>query len=360
MSEIPNADVVVVGGGQSGLSAARAVREAGLQALILEAGDRPVGSWPQYYDSLALFSPVAYSAIPGMAFPGDSEHYPRRDEVVGYLERYAESLDVEIRTAARVDAVEQNGRGFIVHTASGDALPAAGVIAASGSFSNPYVPALPGQNGFAGELLHAAAYRNPQSYAGKRVIVVGAGNSAVQIGYELAQVATVTLATRKPIRFIKQRYCGKDLHYWLRSTGFDHLPISWLSPVLTATPVLDDGVYGKAVESGELDRRPMFTAFEADGVAWPDGSRERVDAVLFATGYRPSLGYLGGLGALDDDGMPRHAGGISTTHPGLAYVGLEFQRSFSSNTLRGAHRDARHVVAPLAAHGPTAAPAFGI
>jgi putative flavoprotein involved in K+ transport len=360
MCEYPDGTVVVVGGGQSGLSAARAVREAGLHALILEAGDRPAGSWSQYYDSLALFSPVAYSAMPGMAFPGDPEHYPRRDEVVAYLERYAQSLDVEIRTAARVDAVVQNGRGFIVHTASGDALPAAGVIAASGSFSNPYVPVLPGQDGFAGELLHSAAYRNPGSYAGRRVIVVGAGNSAVQIGHELTQVATVTLATRQPVRFIKQRCCGKDLHYWLRSTGFDHLPISWLNPVLTATPVLDDGVYREALESGVLDRRPMFTAFDRDGVVWSDGSREHVDVVLFATGYRPSLAYLERLGALDDDGLPRHVGGISTTHPGLAYVGLEFQRAFSSNTLRGAHRDARHVVAPLAAHVRNAAAAIGL
>jgi putative flavoprotein involved in K+ transport len=360
MSETPDTLVVVVGGGQSGLSAAWALREAGLQALILEAADRPVGSWPLYYDSLTLFSPAGYSAMPGMAFPGDPDHYPRRDEVVGYLEQYAEDLQAEIRTAARVESVEQNGRGFIVHTASGDAIPAAGVIAASGSFSNPYLPVLPRQDAYGGELRHAASYRSPDPYAGKRVVVVGAGNSAVQIGYELAGVATVTLATRQPVKFIKQRCCGKDLHYWLKSTGFDHLPISWLEPVLTATPVLDDGVYGEALESGALDRRPMFSSFDRDGVTWSDGSRERVDVVLFATGYRPSLGYLRALGALADDGMPRHAGGMSTTHPGLAYVGLEFQRSFSSNTLRGAHRDARHVVAPLAAHVRNAATATGL
>jgi len=360
MHESPNTRVVVVGGGQSGLSAARALREAGLTPVVLEAGERPVGSWPRYYDSLTLFSPVGYSAMPGMPFPGDPEHYPRRDEVVGYLERSAESLDVEIRTATRVDSIERNGHGFVVHTASGDAIEAAGVIAASGSFSNPHLPALPGEDRFAGELLHSAAYRNPNGYAGKRVIVVGAGNSAIQIAYELARVATVTLATRKPVRFIKQRCCGKDLHYWLKRSGFDDLPISWIAPFLTATPVLDDGVYRDALESGLLDRRPMFTAFERDGIVWSDGSRERIDAVIFATGYRPSLGYLEALGALDPDGMPQHTGGISTTHPGLAYVGLEFQRSFASNTMRGAHRDARHVVAPLAAHVRGAPAAIGL
>ncbi len=352
--------VVIVGGGQSGLSAARAVRQAGLEPVILEAGDRPVGSWPMYYDSLKLFSPAGYSAMPGMPFPADPDHYPRRDEVVDYLEGYARGLDVEIRTGSRVDTIEPDGRGFVVHIASGAAIAACAVIAASGSFSNPYLPRLPGHDDFAGELLHAAAYRNGDRHAGKRVIVVGAGNSAIQIGYELAQVATVTLATRRPVKFIRQRCCGKDLHHWLECTGFDHLPIDWLAPVLTATPVLDDGVYRRALETGLLDRRPMFTAFTADGVVWSDGARERVDAVVFATGFRPSLNYLRGLGALDGDGMPLHVGGISTARPGLAYVGLEFQRSFSSNTLRGAHRDARHVVAPLAAYVRDAATAIGL
>ena len=104
----------------------------------------------------------------------------------------------------------------------------------------------------------------------------------------------------------------------------------------------------------------MFTALDGDGVIWADGEHEPVDVVLFATGYRPNLDYLRPLGALDDDGSPRHAGGISTTHLGLAYVGLEFQRSFSSNTLRGVHRDAQHVVGALAAHLRGAVAAVGL
>jgi putative flavoprotein involved in K+ transport len=360
MTTLADAPVVIVGGGQSGLSAARAVRGAGLDALILEAGNRPVGSWPRYYDSLTLFSPAAYSAIPGTVFPADPEHYPRRDEVVGYLARYASGLDAEIRTGARVEFIEQDGRGFVVRIASGDVVSASGVIAASGSFSNPLLPRLPGQEGFTGKLLHSAAYRNPAAYVGKRVIVVGAGNSAIQIGHELAQVATVTLATRRPIKFLEQRPGGRDLHHWLKRTGFDDLPINWLSPVLTPTFVLDHGAYREALRSGVLDRRPMFTALDGDRVVWSDDSREHVDAVILATGYRPSLDYLRALGALDSDGMPLHLGGISTTHPGLAYVGLEFQRSFSSNTLRGACRDARHVVAPLAAYARDAATAIGL
>jgi putative flavoprotein involved in K+ transport len=113
--------------------------------------------------------------------------------------------------------------------------------------------------------------------------------------------------------------------------------------------VLDPGKYREALAAGLLGRRSMFTAFDAEAVVWADGTRERVDTVIFATGYRPSLEYREPLGALEN-GVPKHVGGISSTHPGLAYTGLELQRSFASSTLRGVSRDAAHVMGPLAAH----------
>lgn len=104
----------------------------------------------------------------------------------------------------------------------------------------------------------------------------------------------------------------------------------------------------------------MFTAIEEDEIVWSDRSRERVDAIILATGYRPNLGYLSDLGALDPRGLPRHLGGISTTHPGLVYLGLEGQRSFASNTLRGVSQDADHVVTALAPYATGALSALGL
>jgi putative flavoprotein involved in K+ transport len=342
--------IVVVGGGQSGLAAARAARDAGLNPVVLEAGDRPAGSWPRYYDSLRLFSPARYSAMPGFPMNGNPDRYPTRDEIADYLDRYAQHLGVDIRTRTSVTAVEADGPGFVVHTADGDAIPAAGLVAASGSFGNPAVPHLPGQDSFTGELLHVAGYRNPAPYADKRVMIVGGGNSGVQVADELAGVADLTLATLAPISFLPQVIRGHDLHYWLRVTRFDHLPTAWLRHIVRKPLVLDTGRYRDGIESGRIDRRAMFTAFDGDSIVWPDGKRERVDAVILATGYRPNLGYLAPLGALDDNDLPLHAGGISTTHSGLVYLGLEFQRSFSSNTVRGVSRDADHVIRALAAH----------
>src|SRR6266516_4275421 len=315
------APVVVVGAGQSGLAAARALRARGMPAVILEASDRPAGSWPRYYDSLRLFSPAAYSSMPGMPFPGAPDRYPGRDEVADYLERYASWLGAEIQTGTRVQTVRQDGRHFIVVTGDGRALRASGIVAASGSFSNPYRPSFEGEEAFAGLLSHVADYRNPAPYAGRRVIVVGAGDSAAQVANELAPVATVTLASRHPVRFIPQRLGGQDVHYWLRETGFDTLPAEWLSKIAGGSVVTDSTGFQQTLADGLAGRRPMFTALDRDTVVWSDGQREPADAIILATGYRPSLGYLG----------------------------LEHQRSFASNTLRGVSDDARAVIAPLAA-----------
>jgi putative flavoprotein involved in K+ transport len=343
------ATVAVIGAGQSGLAAAHALRDHHVATVVLEARDRAAGSWPCYYDSLTAFSPAGFNSMPGMPFPGDPDRYPTRDEVADYLDSYAAALGVEIRTNTPVTAVHAEGREFEVVTADGRRLRAAGVVAASGSFSSPYLPAFPGQDSFTGELTHVADYRNPLPYAGKRVIVVGAGDSAAQVANELAPLAQVTLAARHPLRFIPQRIGGKDVHHWLRETGFDALPAAWLNKITGGSVITDSVGFRQTLADGLLDVRPVFTGLDGDHVVWNPHDRERVDAVILATGYRPSLGYLRDLGALDPDGAPLHAGGISATHLGLVYLGLEYQRSFASNTLRGVSADASAVTAPLAA-----------
>lgn len=342
MTEIDAAvDAVVVGGGQAGLAAAFALREAGRKPVVLEAGDEPVGSWPSYYDSLTLFSPARYSALPGMPFPGDPDHYPHRDEVIDYLRRYAKNLDADIRTGHRVVEVRKVPHGFAVEVEDGTTLTTSIVIAASGAFGEPHRPALPGLDTFTGTVLHSADYRFPEPFAGRRVIVVGAANTAVQVGAELADHATVTLATRRPIRFGPQRPLGRDVHFWSAVSGFDHLPIGHLLRTPPSSPVIDRGRYRRAVTAGHPDQRRMWTAIDRDMMTWPDGRTEHVDTILLATGYRPALTYL-------DPAARAYARGLSTVHTGLGFVGMEWQRSFASATLRGVGRDARYIVRRLA------------
>lgn len=213
--------VIIIGAGQSGLAAAHSAAKQGLRPIVLEAGPGVSGSWPHYYDSLHLFSPARYSAMPGLPFPGDPDRYPHRDEVVAYLESYADRLDVEIRTSVTVTHVAATDGGFTVSTAGGGRLRSSAVVAATGSFGQPHRPVLPGAESFQGLITHVADYRDPAAYAGQRVVVVGAGNSAIQVAHELAERSTVTLARRRAprIRTAGDRWPRCSLlvrSHWLR------------------------------------------------------------------------------------------------------------------------------------------------
>lgn len=342
-------DTLVIGAGQSGLATAHALCERGIAPVVLEAGDAPTGSWPGYYDSLTLFSPARYSALPGLPFPGDGDRYPHRDEVVAYLAAYAERLDADIRTGHHVRELEHRGGVFTARLADGRTLAARTVVAATGGFTNPHRPHLPGLDAFTGTVLHAADYTRPETFAGQRILVVGGGNTAVQIAVELAEHARTTITTRGRLRFAPQRPLGRDLHFWYTITGLDTAPVGRLLTRPPTVPVLDTGRYRTAIAAGRPDHRPLFTRLDGDRVHWGDGTTETVDVVLLATGYRPALDYLTGLDVLDPDGHPRHRYGLATAMPGLGFVGLEWQRSLSSASLRGVGRDAARVATSLAA-----------
>jgi putative flavoprotein involved in K+ transport len=338
-------DVLIIGAGQAGLAAGFRAKSAGSSFEILEAADGPGGSWPCYYDSLALFSPARYSTLPGLAFSGDPERYPRRDEVVAYLRDYAARFDLPIRPNFRVTQVDvaDRPRLFGVTGKDGRFIESRALVVASGGFGAPKVPHIDGEAGFEGQRLHSRDYHTPEPFIGRRVVVVGAGNSAVQIAVELARVATVSLATRGPIRWVPQRVLGKDVHFWLKWTGLDNVNV----PGDPTAPVLDDGRYRRAVRAGRPDQRPMFTRFTPTGVVWPDGAEEPVDTVIFATGFAPSLDFLRTTTALDAKGWPIHKRGVSLSCPGLFYVGLPWQKDLSSATIRGAARDSATIQAAI-------------
>ncbi|WP_307823992.1 NAD(P)-binding domain-containing protein [Streptomyces sp. MBT58] len=155
----------------------------------------PGGVWARYYDSLKLFSPALYSALPGMRFSGVPDRYPRRDDVVDYLRAYAERLPASIRTSTTVASVTRQESVRRVRAEDGREFTAAAAVAPTGDFGTPFLPDTPGRSEFGGRVLHAADYRNPHVFAGQRVIVVGGGNSAIQIAAEFGPFADTTLAT---------------------------------------------------------------------------------------------------------------------------------------------------------------------
>lgn len=369
-------DVVVIGAGQAGLAAAYHLRESGLRYTLLESTDRVGGSWRNHYASLRLLSPARYASLPGLPFPGDPEHYPVRDDVVDYLATYARFVDPPVMTGAHVARLERaNGgeTGFLLTLRDGPVIRAGQVIVATGAFSLPYVPEIPGAGEYTGTTIHSAGYIEPQRFAGRRMIVVGSGNTAVQVACELAAHSRTTLAARRMPSFVPQRLFGSDLHRWVIASGIDALPLGAWFGFHRPEPVPDSGRYRPALAAGSPDLRPMFRALSRDGVIWGDGSTEAVDTVIFATGYRPSLSFLDGLAEAARDTRPRRdtrpqeeawpsrglhpatanypvtrpeprSGGISREHPGLYYLGFPWQRSHRSGTIRGVGHDARLIV----------------
>lgn len=342
-------DTIVIGAGQSGLAAGYYLQRAGLRFIILDANPQVGGSWQNYWQNLRLFSPAKYSQLPGMDFPGDPAHLPKRDEVIHYLTCYAQHFKMDIRTDTRIVSVKKQGGIFDVIAEDGQTFQAYTVIDATGAFNRPYMPQIDGDTFYQGRVIHSFDYEDASSFAGQRVVVIGANNSAVQIACEVAQVARVSLATRREIKWKPQRVLGQHIFFWFHRTGYDRLPLGLLFDLQDNDMVIDDGRYQQQIQTGNPDIRQMFSAFDADGVIWLDGEHEAVDAVIYATGYRAdNKPYLAGLNALcPHTDIPLERGGISRTVDGLYYVGVFGQRTMASATLRGVGADACYVVARL-------------
>lgn len=344
MSEIY--DVIVIGAGQAGLAAGYYLKNEGLDYVILEANSEPTGSWMQYYDSLKLFSPASYSSLPGLPFPLKADKYPTREEVVSYLKRYAEHNQFNVQFNTQVERVVKNEL-FYVYTASGEIYKTKTIVCATGTFNQPFIPVLEGRNDFKGKIIHSSEYRNPDPFHNQKVIIVGRGNSAIQIGAEISKLAAVaSLAVLQPVQLIPQRVLGRDVHFWLKIIGYDSFPF-WRLGISAGSPgsAIDTNGYKNMLKTGQLKQRDMFKKIYDEGVIWPDGTKEAIDSIIFATGYKPIIPYLREVeGALDHRGYAVQKGGVSSTVHGLYYLGLSGQRSFASATLRGVGSDAKYVV----------------
>ena len=211
-------DVIVVGGGQAGLATAYHLTHQGADVLVLDAGAEIGEAWRNRWDSLRLFTPAQYDALPGMAFPAREDDYPTKDMVADYLRDYAARFKLPVRLACPVDRVKQVAGGFVVHSGQGP-LRARQVVIATGPFQAPAVPRVAAN--LSGEVvqLHSATYRRPSDIPAGPVVVVGAANSGRQIAEELAATHDVTLAVGTASLQLPQRLLGRDLFWWLTRTG---------------------------------------------------------------------------------------------------------------------------------------------
>jgi putative flavoprotein involved in K+ transport len=341
-------ELVVIGGGQAGLAAGYWLSQHDIDFAILDGNARVGDAWRQRWDSLRLFTPARYSALPGMPFPAAPYHLPNKNEVADYLEWYAKVFELPVRNGVRVSGVQRSEWGFEIET-NDVRFEAENVVVATGPFHTPHIPA------FAAELdpnitqLHSSQYRGPSQLRPGGVLVVGAGNSGAQIALEIAQTREVTLAGRS-VGTLRRRVLGRDVFDWLSWTVMRFVADTPLGRrirrnVLTSS----DALIG--MTEGDLNRAGVRRTGRVDGVreGLPtiDGSTLDVTNVIWSTGFRPDFRWID-FPIFNNDGFPQHTRGV-TTVPGLYFLGLRFLHRLNSSLLGGVGADAKHVADVIAA-----------
>lgn len=338
-------DVVVIGAGQAGLSAAFHLQRRGLEYAVLDAEQGPGGAWRHRWKSLRMATVNGISDLPGIAQPAVDPAEPSSEFLTRYFAGYEQELGLAVHRPVKVTSVsreDEDPAGRLrIRTSQGD-WSARAVINASGTWTRPFWPIYPGQSTFRGRQLHVADYVSADEFRGQHVIVVGGGISAVGLLDEVSQVTTTSWFTRREPEW--------------RDTGFDaeagHNAVALVEErvrqglppqsVVAVTGLIWTPALRAAAQRGALDRRPMFTAIEPDGVRLADGSLLRADVILWATGFRAELEHLAPLHLRGPGGGIAMEGTRVAAEPRVHLVGY----GPSSSTI-GANRAGRAAVTAI-------------
>ncbi|MEC4016785.1 flavin-containing monooxygenase [Streptomyces sp. H27-D2] len=344
--------VYVIGGGPGGLAAAAALRERGIETVVLEKSQSVAASWRGHYDRLRLHTTRRLSALPGLLIPRKFGRWVGRDDVIRYLEQYVEHHRIEVSTGIEVSRIERAAdSGWILHASGGRELVARTVVVATGYNHTPHLPEWPGRDDFGGELIHASAYRNAAPYEGRDVLVVGAGNTGAEIAADLAEggARRVRLSVRTVPHIVRRSTGGwpaqatgiliRRLPTWAvdraarlmdRMFGSDLAHHGLPRPATGlysraregAIPVQDVGLLD-AVRAGRVEVVAAVESFTGSKVVLADGISVEPDVVVAATGYRRGLeSMVGHLDVLDTRSRPRtHGARTLPTAPGLHFTG---------------------------------------
>lgn len=350
-------ETVIIGGGQTGLAAGHHLAQRGIDFVILEARERIGDIWRSRWESLKLYSPARYDALPGMPFPAPRNHFPSSAEMADYLETYAGSQQLPIRTGVRVNRVVADGDGYVVETSDGQYV-ARQVIVASGGFRDPYVPAPAREVSPSIRQLHSSAYRTPDQLADGPVLVVGLSHSGADIAHEAAQSGHHTVlsgASHGQLPFSVESRRGRLAWPLLRFVASNLLTLNTpigrkMAPEVRkgGGPLLRyrrqdlvaDGVeLHDARFVGARDGQPMLA----------DDSVHDVATVVWCTGFRPDYSWVTPA-SVDDYGWPIESRGVVADSPGLYFLGIPFQFGFTSMLVLGAGRDAGYVAERVARH----------
>ena len=365
----------MVGAGPAGLATSRELGRAGIRHVVLERGESIAHTWTRLYDGLVLHTGKHLSALPGLPFPASTPLFPTRTDFVEYLDRYARVFQLPVTCGADVTSVRRSGDAWSVALGDGRSLTTRAVVIATGIVSTPHVPEFPHRARFTGRVIHSIEYRRPQPFAGERVLVVGAGNSSGEISAELADAgAHVTVSIRSGARVVPRDILGIPIQYV--GVALRHVPQRWVVRIMSVTGGLAKWIRGApalppavdspcstvpligfhlvdGVRSGRIHLATGVSEFTREGMRFLDGSEQRFDTVILATGYRATLDMLGPEFRRDRCGFAnRRDRVVSGDARGLYFVGHNFDIAGAlRNIAQDAHLAARFIAAQLNGSG---------
>ncbi|RZL01664.1 MAG: NAD(P)/FAD-dependent oxidoreductase [Rubrivivax sp.] len=368
------APVIVVGAGPAGLAMAACLQREKIPCLVLEQNDQVGSSWVGHYRRLHLHTDKAHSALPFFEFPRSCPRYPSRQQVVDYLNAYAHFHQIRPVFGKKIIRARRTEGGWEVHTQ--DAVyRTPSLVVAAGYNREPQRPTWPGQEGYQGQVLHSADYVNGAPFKGRRVLVVGLGNSGGEIAIDLHEHgAHPFLAVRSPVNVIRREMFG--IPFLTFGILQNKWPPEWAdamnAPLLRLligdltrhglrrpkegpvtqirrhgrVPFIDVGTV-RLIKQGLVQVRPGIERFTAQGVVFDDGRAEQVDAVVLATGYRPHVqSWLETDGhVLGEGGAPLCSGQALEQAPGLYFCGYHVS---ATGMLREIAQEARQLAGIIA------------
>jgi putative flavoprotein involved in K+ transport len=343
-------EVVVIGGSQSGLAIGYFLAQQGRDFTILEAADEPASVWRRRWESLRLFTSARYDALPGLAFPGDPDRYPTKDEVADYLTDYARRFELPVELGSRVHAVRESNGTYLVEL--GDrAIEADQVVIATGPFQTALVPPIAAGLGPAVVQMHSTAYRSPEDIPEGRVLVVGGGNTGYQIAEELSTSREVHISIGSPQKPLPQRILGRDLFWYLDKTGLIRKTRD--TRIGRRLQANEDTLIGSSPR-GLRGHGVEFhgRALDASGstVTFSDDTKLDVRTVIWATGFRLDHSWIE-VPVFDAHGAVVHRRGV-TESPGLYFIGLSWQHTRGSALLGFVKDDAEYVAEQIGTAAP--------
>lgn len=350
LEETEHVETVVIGAGQAGLSMGYHLARRGRPFVILEASPRVGDVWRNRFDSLRLYSPARYDALPGMPFPGDPWSFPSKDELADYLEDYAERMALPVRCGVWVRELRREDGRFVVRT-DGGAIEADNVVVASGTWQKPVTPPFAKLLDPSIRQMHSDDYRNPSQLQPGPVLVVGASHSGSDIAHEVALAGHETILAGRIHGEIPFDIHGRPARVLMRGLWFAANRVLTLRTPIGRRASREIRMGGGPlirVKRADLAKAGVeHTAARVAGVQdgrpqLDDGRTLEVANVVWATGFHKDTDWIR-MPVLGEDGWPAQSRGAAAGIPGLYFVGLPFLQAFASMLVGGVGRDAAYV-----------------